>query len=131
MILTSKSSGTEPATQANAAPAQPGQPPVSAPAEGFVDMSEDANPDQQQEGVDIFANADDQNNAQPAEQQQQNAFGASPFGQQPGAVKTPEQMLQELQQRQQQIQQQQGGVQPGSPNGFPNPGTSPPVPSPH
>lgn len=38
------------------------------------------------------------------------------------AVKTPEQMLQELQQRQQQIQQ---GVQPGMPPGFPNPGVGP------
>jgi hypothetical protein len=43
-----------------------------------------------------------------------------PQGQQ--AVKTPEQMLQELQQRQQQMQQ---GVRPGMPPGFPNPGLTP------
>ncbi|MGA8154454.1 MAG: hypothetical protein WB952_26150 [Terriglobales bacterium] len=60
------------------------------------------------------ADADDQGNQgqgddQPAQAQQPNQLG------QPGGVKTPEQLLQELQQRQQQLQQQGIPTAPGYP----------------
>jgi hypothetical protein len=96
-----------------------------------TDDSADASDDSADDTTDQTDQADDQTATD--DQQQQ------PDGQQ--AVKTPEQLLQELQQRQQQLQQQ--GVQPGVPPGmrqFPNPGvpgqqggadTTPPPPPPH
>jgi len=118
VILTQKTGGE--VAQANANPA-PNQQTPPAPQEGFVDMSEDAPEGQQQPDQDIFA-TDDQNQNQPGGEEQQNGFG-NPFGQQGNNVKTPEQMLQELQQRQQQIQQQQTGQQQpgGQPPGVPFP----------
>jgi hypothetical protein len=88
------------------------------------DTSADDQTDQSDQGDDQAAAADDQQ-----QQQQQD-------------VKTPEQLLQELQQRQQQLQQ---GIQPGVPPGvapghpFPNPGVpglpgvdgTQPAPPPH
>ena len=52
------------------------------------------------------ADADDQGNQAQADDQQQQPQQANPFGQPGAGVKTPEQLLQELQQRQQQMQQQ-------------------------
>jgi hypothetical protein len=82
-----------------------------------TDDSADATDDSADDSTDQTDQADDQT-ATDDQQQQQD-------GQQ--SVKTPEQLLQELQQRQQQLQQQ--GIQPGTPPGmppgmrqFPNPG---------
>jgi hypothetical protein len=80
-------------------------------ADAATDDTADDQTDQTDQ-TDDQAAADDQQQPQPDGQQQ---------------VKTPEQLLQELQQRQQQMQQQglQPGVQPGVPPGmrqFPNPG---------
>lgn len=135
VILTTKPVGTDrPAEQAVAAP------PVPAPSEPQsegLNFGDDQS-EQNQDSADIFGSADEQNTQ--AEDQQQNPFG------QPNDVRTPEQMLQDLQ-RQQQGQQagQQpapfGGTQPGpfgtTPpgpfrGGVPNPrgGIQPPQPSP-
>jgi hypothetical protein len=80
-------------------------------ADAATDDTADDQTDQTDQ-TDDQAAADDQQQPQPDGQQQ---------------VKTPEQLLQELQQRQQQMQQQgvQPGIQPGVPPGmrqFPNPG---------
>lgn len=77
-----------------------------------IDMS--AATDDAPDGADIDLSSDDTPTAA-AEEQAQPQNGA--------AIKTPEQMLQELQQRQQQIQQQQ--QQPGNPQGFPRGGIPP------
>jgi len=84
-----------------------------------TDDSADATDDTADDQTDQTDQTDDQAAADDQQQQPQ------PDGQQ--QVKTPEQLLQELQQRQQQMQQQgvQPGVQPGVPPGmrqFPNPG---------
>ena len=85
-----------------------------------ADSSDDAQ-------ADDSTDADQADDQQAADDQQQQPDG------QP-AVKTPEQLLQEMQQRQQQIQQQglQPGGQPGAPGapGFPTPGQPgmPPAP---
>jgi len=60
------------------------------------------------------ADADKQRTAGQVDGQQQQPQQPNPFGQ-PGAVKTPEQLLQELQQRQQQMQQQGVPHAPGYP----------------
>ena len=112
MLISKSAGGEEPTQQANAAPPPQQQPtaPVAAqqPIFGGEVSSDDAAeaPQQDQPGEGLF---DDQANQQ-AQQDDQQQLQASPFGQ--GAnVKTPEQLLQELQQRQQQMmqQQQQGG----------------------
>jgi len=131
-VMLTQKSGADTVAQAAGAPPNPGQPQT----EGFVDMSSEEPTESEQPQTDIFANADDQNNqnqGQP-DDQQQNGFGqGNPFAQ-PGQanVKTPEQMLQELQQRQQQIQQQQ--QQQGIPAGLQlrglPPGMQPPQPQP-
>jgi hypothetical protein len=78
-----------------------------------ADATDDTQADDQTDQTDQTDQADDQTAAEEQQQQQQ------PDGQ--PAVKTPEQLLQQLQQRQQQLQQQ--GIQPGGlPPGFPNPG---------
>jgi len=117
VVLISKSTGMEPAgQQANAA--VPSQAPVAVPqATENADLSNDDSPEMPQDAD----TADDQanQNSQPDEQQQPNPFG------QRGNVKTPEQLLQELQQRQQQLQQQQQQqmqqqqLQQGAPQSFP------------
>ena len=67
-------------------------------------------------------NADDSNTDQNAEVEQQQAAPPEP----PGGIKTPQQMLQEMQQRQLQMQQQQQAV-PGQPiPGVPLPPQRPP-----
>jgi hypothetical protein len=79
-----------------------------------ADATDDSQADDQTDQTDQ-GQGDDQQAADDQQQQQQ------PDGQ--PAVKTPEQLLQELQQRQQQIQQ---GIQPGGgQQGFPNPGGVP------
>lgn len=101
------------------------QPPPQAPAAGVqaaegLDFGNDQSADNQADsGGDIFGNADDQSEqAQQADEQQQG-INANPFGTPGNSVKTPQQLLQELQQQ----QQQQGQQNPNpNPNGFPNPG---------
>jgi hypothetical protein len=89
------------------------------PDDTATDDSADATDDATDDQTDDTATDDQATDDQSATDDQQQ----QPQGQQ--AVKTPEQMLQELQQRQQQIQQQiQQGTQPGAP-GFPNPGGTP------
>jgi hypothetical protein len=108
VMLISKSGAEEPVQQANAAGPQFPAPAatVSQPAEN-PDVSSDDSADTAQDSTDI----DDQA-GQPEEQPQEQPAPVGPAG----AVRTPEQLLQELQQRQQQIQQQQ---QPGNPQSFP------------
>jgi len=114
VMLISRSIGTDqPAQQANAAPPGNSAPPAAGmpqPAENAEAPSEDAG-DMPQDATDTV---DDQANQEQPEDQQQQQPQPNPFGQ-AGAVKTPEQLLQELQQRQQQMQQQQPGV----PQSFP------------
>lgn len=123
LIVTSKA-GTLPENSQPAAN-QPPQPDPAAQAQvqeaqsvdgGTEDLTDDAG-DQDQQAAD-----------QPPPDDQQQAVpqvNISPNGQVQQNVKTPEQLLQELQQRQQQIQQQQqqqGGAPPqGAPQGFPVP----------
>jgi hypothetical protein len=113
VMLISRSGGMEePAQQANAA-AQYQAPPVA--ASQFAENPDAANDDAADTMQDTNDAVEDQaNQAQPEEQPQRQP---NPFGQ-PGAVKTPEQLLQELQQRQQQMQQQQQ-QQPGAQQSFP------------
>ena len=122
LIVTSKaSSAPEPQQQAAYQPPQPTpQPQVQTPeaVDGGTEELTDDTADQDQQLAD-----------QPApDDQQQPQVNISPNGQVQPNVKTPEQLLQELQQRQQQIQQQQqqqqqGGAPPpqGAPQGFPVP----------
>lgn len=122
LIVTSKAGSTpEPPSPGN----QPPQP-EPAPQVQAQETSTDSSAD---DFVDD-SNAEDQQVAdQPVDDQQQQApqVNISPNGQVQPTVKTPEQLLQELQQRQQQIQQQQqqqqGGAPPpqGAPQGFPIP----------
>lgn len=114
VILTSKS---------NEQAAQPGGPAITqarpgmAPPQPAEDQDMSSNDDSADLPTDAGDGSDDQGNQGQAEdQQQQQQQTPNPFGAQ--GVKTPEQLLQELQQRQQQIQQQQG-VQ--NPQGFPAP----------
>jgi|SRR5580704_612259 hypothetical protein len=124
VILISISGGAERDTQSNAA-IRPATPP---PENDGAELPDEP-ADQPQEGSNIFASSDDQNNGQPVGPDQENSFGqGGPFGQQPGS-KMPEQMLQELQQRQQHTQPG-SGTQPASPNAFPTPGGSAPAPGP-
>jgi hypothetical protein len=114
VMLISRSIGTDqPPQQANpGAPPNPAAPASVMPqaAESMDVSSDDAGSDMPQEAPDAADDQANQEQQQPEEQQQ-----AAPFGQ-GNAVKTPEQLLQELQQRQQQMQQQQ---QPGGPQSFP------------
>lgn len=114
VMLISRSGGTEEsAQQASSAAAQYQAPAVAVPQSAEnQDVSSDDAADMTPDSPDT---AEDQANQGPPEeppQQQPNPFG------QPGAVKTPEQLLQELQQRQQQMEQQQQ-QQPGAPRAFP------------
>lgn len=113
MLISKPAGGDEPTQQANAAPPPQQQPTAPMAAQqpifgGEVSSDDSAEaPQQDQPGEGLF---DDQANQQQGQQDDQQQLQASPFGQ--GAnVKTPEQLLQELQQRQQQMmqQQQQGG----------------------
>jgi hypothetical protein len=85
-----------------------------------TDDSADATDDTADDQTDDTATDDTATDDQAATDDQQQQ---QPQGQQ--VVKTPEQMLQELQQRQQMQQQLQQGVRPGMPPGFPNPGVPP------
>jgi len=108
VMLISKTSGgpEQPVQQANAAPIQ-----SQVPAPQVVDNAEQQTDDNAEMTPDSPETLDDQsNNGQTADDQQQQPQQGNPFGQPGAAVKTPEQLLQELQQRQQQMQQQQ---QPG------------------
>jgi len=118
VILTSRSGANEPPGEpaiASMPQNQPNQAAMVAPQPADTDeASDDSAPDPPD-----TADADDQGTPgqgddQAQQQQQPNALG------QPGGVKTPEQLLQELQQRQQQMQQQQQG-NPTAP-GYPPPG---------
>lgn len=121
VLLISKPAGAdEPVQQASASGPQRPVPPVPAPQ--AADNAETANDDSADMPQDSQETLDDQINQNQSEEQQQQA---NPFGQ-PGAVKTPEQLLQELQQRQQQMQQQQ--QQPGAPQSFPPAPTGAPQP---
>jgi hypothetical protein len=113
VILTSKSGGEgQPAPTQMAA--QQNQPGSSEAGEEPAEKVFDDGPDAQQNNGDIFGNADDQTQSAD-DQNQQN-------GQPANNVRTPEQLLQDLQQRQQQMQQQmQQGIQPNGPQGFPRP----------
>lgn len=112
VMLLSKSAA-EPANQptnsaqvenprAQAAPAQAGE----------MEFGNDESAEGQDSG-DIFGTAEDQANQAQADDQQQGQ--PNPFGAPGNGVKTPDQLLQELQQRQQQLAQP-------NPNGLPNPG---------
>jgi hypothetical protein len=120
LIVTSKG-GSVPDNSGQPVPNQPPQP--EAPAV----QAQEQPADQADEFVDDNTADDQQIADQPVEDQQQAApqVNISPNGQVQPNVKTPEQLLQELQQRQQQIQQQQqqGGAPPpqGAPQGFPIP----------
>jgi hypothetical protein len=122
----------EPANQQTTAQAQtppPAAPPGGAQAEGGLNFGNDDSADSQQEGADIFGSADDQSNqAQDEQQGQPNPFGGTGNG-----VKTPQQLLQELQQQQQAQQQGQDGQQQNPDGAFPagprfRPGTVPGMP---
>jgi hypothetical protein len=106
IILTSKS-GIEPTAASSNPPPVPNQPEYSGPqaADGrALEPEEMQNEDVAQDAP------EPENEGAPAGEEQAN----QPNGQ-PG-VKTPEQLLRELQQQQQQLQQQQG-----APQGFPTP----------
>lgn len=122
VVLISRASGMEQAGQPNAATAQYQAPMAVPQTVENADTSNDDSADMPQESTDA---ADEANQSQPEEQQQP----ANPFGQR-GNVKTPEQLLQELQQRQQQMQQQQQQAAPQSfppaPMGVPQPQPSQP-----
>ena len=98
----------------NTAQSQNPQAPAGGAQPETMEFGNDESAEQQQDSVDIFGNAnnDDQANQAQADEQQQGQ--PNPFGTPNNGVKTPEQLLQELQQRQQQ------GL-PASP-GVPNPG---------
>jgi len=123
MLISRSLAAEQPVQQANVAAPPNSVPPSAAipqPAENAEVPSDDAG-EMPQDASDTL---DDQaNQEQPLEDQQQQQ--PPPFGQ-PGGVKTPEQLLQELQQRQQQLQQQQPGV----PQSYPPlpPGVQPPQP---
>lgn len=109
VILTSRSGLNEPSAQQAGTTIPSNQAAMVAPQPADTDdASDDSTPDPPD-----TADAEDQatpgqGDDQP-QQQQPNALG------QPGAVKTPEQLLQELQQRQQQMQQQGIPTAPGYP----------------
>jgi hypothetical protein len=114
IVLISKSSGMDQtAPQPNVAAAQNnaamGVPQPADNSDGSADDSADTTMPENNDSAD-----DQANQAQTSEDQQQPP-AQNPFGQ--GAVKTPEQLLQELQQRQQQMQQQM--QQQGNPQGLP------------
>jgi hypothetical protein len=107
IILTSKA-GAEPSTASNATPV-PNQPESSGPqaADGRT-----LEPEEMQNNEDVAQDAPEpENEGTPAGEEQAN----QPNGQ--SGVKTPEQLLRELQQQQQQLQQQQQGA----PQGLPTP----------
>jgi hypothetical protein len=116
VILTSRSGANEPSAQpANASvpQIQPNQAAMAVPQGADTDdASDDSTPDPPD-----AADAEDQGTPGQGDDQPQ----PNPLGGQPGTVKTPEQLLQELQQRQQQIQQQQQQGIPTAP-GYPPPG---------
>ena len=117
MLISKSGGGAQPGEQTNVAGQQrPAPPMVASQAGDNGDTSVD-------DGAELpeatDAQAEDLAGQGQGEEQQQQPQ-ANPFGQAP--VKTPEQLLQELQQRQQQ-------QQPGVPRGFPVPGT-PPQPQP-
>lgn len=108
IILTSKS-GAEPTTAASGPTPVPNQPQYNGlqAADG-----RQLEPEEMQNNDDVAQDAPEpENEGAPAADEQAN----QPNGQQ--GVKTPEQLLRELQQQQQQIQQQQQGA----PQGFPTP----------
>ena len=110
VMLFSKSPGMDETSQTNAA--LPSSTAPSAVIPQSVENAETVNDDADMT-TDSTDTVDDQANQEQPEQQPEQQ--PAPFGQ-PGAVKTPEQLLQELQQRQQQMQQQQ---QTGAPQPFP------------
>lgn len=113
VILTSRSgNGSEQSAAAVGASMPQSQPNPAAMVVPQPDDSDDAASDDTSEAPDA-TDADDQGNAAQGDDQPQqpppNALG------QPSGVKTPEQLLQELQQRQQQLQQQGMPTAPGYP----------------
>ena len=137
VVLTAKPAGNEGSSE-QAGGAEPSQaasssPPAAQPTETFG-LGDDQADQSQDTGDNIFG-SDDQNTQSDEQQAQANPFG------QPTDVRTPEQMLQDLQRQQQQAQQPGGQPQvpqpqvPGAPGqpfrGFPNPrGGVPPQPEP-
>ncbi|HTZ96639.1 MAG TPA: hypothetical protein VMB18_09595 [Terriglobales bacterium] len=96
--------------------APPQAPPGGVQAGEALDFGNDqAQGDNQQDSADIFGSAEEQQQPDQNQQADDQQGVANPFGN-PNAnqVKTPQQLLQELQQQQQQGQQ--------NPNGLPNPG---------
>jgi len=106
-----------------ASTAGPGQPPPmpAGPAQPFAGRSramEDGPPEAQADAD----NNDDDDTPQPADQMQPEPQSSDADNQQPGApgmVKTPQQMLEELQRQQQLQQQMQQGIQGATPIGGP------------
>lgn len=113
VMLLSKPANDQATQPTNSARAEnPGAQPAPAQTAEATESGNDESAEGQPDSGDIFGNADDQSNQQQADDQQQGQ--PNPFGQAGNGVKTPQQLLQELQQQQQQGQQ--------TPNGFPNPG---------
>ena len=112
VMLLSKPAGDAGNQPVNTAQAQNPQAPAGGAQPETMEFGNDEAAEQQQDSVDLFgtANNDEQANQAQADDQQQG----QPFGTPNNGVKTPEQLLQELQQRQQQ------GL-PTAP-GIPNPG---------
>jgi len=102
VVLIARASGPEPAP-----PLQQANQPVMQGSQSLQAVPEIANDDQQEDngGEAPEAQAPEQEEAQPEQQQQPGPNGP--------VVKTPEQLLRELQQQQQ--QQQQSGSPPGAP----------------
>ena len=142
VMLMSKPAAEQTTQQANnTAPQNPGAPPAPAQAAETMEFGNDESADSQ-DSADIFAGADDQSNQVQQADDQQVQPQPNPFGTLGNGVKTPDQLLQELQQR----QQQQGlsappagggpnpagprvgmpGMPPGAPPGMPG---TPPTPN--
>jgi len=125
VILISKSgeaaATAAPVSQASATPLPPGQPPAPLPA-GEVASAEPVTTDDEDPSLQDQNQPDDDQAAADDAQQQAPAPGSQP------GVRTPEQLLQDLQRQQQQIQQQQpqDGSNPNPQAPFPNPRMAPP-----
>jgi len=113
VVLVAKSGVQEMAPNPNPVARNTPPPPGQVPPGQTVDTPE---PDPSPEASEAEATDDNGNNADDnADQQPAEAEQTPPQDQQQNGVKTPQQMLQEMQQRQLQMQQQQGQGQPPIP----------------
>jgi hypothetical protein len=104
-------------TGSETTPPPPGNGPaeaVTSPPPAMVPVDVNGQPDQEPDAME--ENADDTQEQPPAEAEQQN-----PPPEPPPGIKTPQQLLQEMQQRQLQMQQQQPGQTPPPGMGYPPP----------